>query len=137
MKKLQRWIVKWKVNKGSVYYVVFSLFFVMETSTLDCEQSLILAMAICRAGEIHTSTRAKFQGDPTQRELRVRTCVFRPPHNHHRQNQRLFAVYKYLHRQNCLLYMSKLNVWSYTTASVCVQCIQRLEQNEGCYNPQL
>ena len=59
----------------------------------------------CGAGEIHTRAREKFRGDATRREgsaenlifgapfasrrLEIslaRVCVFRPPHNRHRQN---------------------------------------------------
>ena len=62
----------------------------------------------------YTRARAKFRGDATRGKrrklilggplasclleiLRARVCVFRPPHNCHRQNYRLLAVYSLLH----------------------------------------
>ena len=45
----------------------------------------------CGARKIHTRVRAKFRGDATRRERRK--LLFHPPHNRHRQNSRLLAVY--------------------------------------------
>ena len=62
----------------------------------------------CGAGKIHTRAREssrrrdakgapKFSALPLRRvsSIRARACVFCPPHNRHRQNQRLLAVYSF------------------------------------------
>ena len=49
-------------------------------ASVDCEWSLILAMAIVRRAK-YTRARAKCRGDATRGSV----CVFRPPLNRHRQ----------------------------------------------------